>query len=221
MEGLMLSAAGLSPASESLAFAALAVVCVFVALLTVWALRTVRRERAGRVAAERATAQSHRLAQTSAAFGHARTSTDAIATAIHEPLHWLRAGSGVFFLLSDDRQRLTVARAVGYQLDHRESWKIDAWGAESPFAESLRRLAPIVIKSAESRPSEYDTWSKAGPWKDHEAALVLPIAADRHVIGFLQIDFDAPREFSTDDHEFIHMRCSVCAVREQSMWMNS
>ena len=54
MEGLMLSAAGLSPASESLAFAAFAVVCVFVALLTVWALRTVRRERAGRVAAERA-----------------------------------------------------------------------------------------------------------------------------------------------------------------------
>ena len=48
----MLSAAGLSPASESLAFAAFAVVCVFVALLTVWALRTVRRERAGRLAAE-------------------------------------------------------------------------------------------------------------------------------------------------------------------------
>ena len=76
-----------------------------------------------RVAAERAAAQSHRLAQTSAALGHARTSTDAIATAIHEPLHWLRAGSGVFMLLSDDRRRLTVARAVGYRLDHRDSWE--------------------------------------------------------------------------------------------------
>ena len=218
MEGLMLSAAGLSPASESLAFAAFAVVCVFVALLTVWALRTVRRERAVRLVAERATAQSHRLAQTSTAFGHAGTSTDAIATAIHEPLHWLRAGSGVFFLLSEDRQRLTVSRAVGYNLDHRESWKIDEWGPDSPFAESLRRLAPIVIKSAASRPSEYDSWSNAGPWKDHEAALVLPIAADRHVIGFLQIDFDAPREFSSDDHEFIHMLCSRTAQTLQRMW---
>ena len=42
--------------------------------------------------------------------------TDAIATAIHEPLHWLRAGAGVFFLLSDDRRRVTVARAVGIQV---------------------------------------------------------------------------------------------------------
>jgi len=214
----MLSAAGLSPASESLAFAAFAVVCVFVTLLTVWALRTVRRERAGRLAAEGAAGQSYRLAQTSAAFGHARTSTDAIATAIHEPLHWLRAGSGVFFLLSEDRERLTVARAVGYRLDHRESWKIDEWGADSPFKESLRRLAPIVIRSAASRPPEYEAWSNAGPWKDHEAALVLPIAADRHVVGFLQIDFDAPREFSTDDHEFIHMLCSRTAQTLQRMW---
>ena len=218
MEGSMFPAAGLSSASESLAFAAFAVVCVFVTLLAAWALRTVRRERSTRVAAERATAQSYRLAQTNAAFGHARTSTDAIATAIHEPLHWLGAGSGVFYLLSEDRQRLTVARAVGYRLDERESWKIDQWGEGSPFNDALRRLAPVVVKSAASRPAEYDVWSSSGPWKDHEAVLVLPIAADRHVIGFLQIDFDAPREFSTDDHEYIHMLCSRAAQTLQRMW---
>ena len=47
---------------------------------------------------------------------------------------------------------------------------------------------------------------------------MLPIAADRHVIGFLQIDFDAPREFSTDDHEYIHMLCSRAAQTLQRMW---
>ena len=47
---------------------------------------------------------------------------------------------------------------------------------------------------------------------------MLPIAADRHVIGFLQIDFDAPREFSTDDHEYIHMLCSRTAQTLQRMW---
>lgn len=214
----MFSDAGLSSLPESLAFAAFAVLCVFVTLLAVWALRTVRRERSARVAAERATAQSYRLAQTNAAFGHARTSTDAIATAIHEPLHWLGAGSGVFFLLSEDRERLTVARAVGYRLDCRESWRIDQWGEGSPFIESLRRLAPVVIKSAATRPAEYDTWSNNGPWKDHEAALVLPIAADRHVIGFLQVDFNTPREFSTDDHEYIHTVCARAAQTLQRMW---
>ena len=148
----MLSAAGLSFASESLAVAALIAVCTLVALLATWMRRTVKHERSVRVGAERAAAQSHRLAQTNAAFGHAGTSTDAISTAIHETLHWLRAGSGVFFLLSDDRRHLTVARAVGYQLDHREAWDIDSWGEDSPYKESMRRLAPVVIKSAASRP---------------------------------------------------------------------
>ena len=215
MEGSMLSAAGLSFASALAAFIA---VCTFAALLGAWVLRTIKRERSARVAAERAAAQSHRLAQTNAAFGHAATSTDAIATAIHEPLHWLRAGSGVFFLLSDDRRNLTVARAVGYQLDRRESWTIDQWGKDSPYNESLRRLAPVVIKSAAGRPEEYEAWSSGGPWKSHEASLVLPIAADRQVIGFLQIDFDEPREFSADDHEYIHMLCSRTAQTLQRMW---
>ena len=218
MKGSMLSAGGLSSVTESLALAGVFVACVFLALLAAWAVRTVRRERSARLAAERAMAQSHRLAQTNAAFGHARTSTDAIATAIHEPLHWLRAGSGVFFILSDDHRRLTVARAVGYRLDHRESWEIERWGEDSPFSESLRRLTPVVIRSAASRPAEYDAWSSAGPWEDHEASLVLPIAVDRQVIGFLQLDFDAPREFSTDDHEYIHMLCSRSAQTLQRMW---
>ena len=92
MEGSMLSAAGLSFASKSLVLVAFIAVCTLAALLGAWVLRTIKRERSARVAAERAAAQSHRLAQSTAAFGHAATSTDAMATAIHEPLHWLRAG---------------------------------------------------------------------------------------------------------------------------------
>jgi signal transduction histidine kinase/CheY-like chemotaxis protein len=214
----MLSAAGHSPISGSLALAILIFLCTVVGLIAVWVLKAIRRERSARASAEHAAAQSHRLAQTNAAFGHARTSTDTIATAIHEPLHWLRAGSGVFFLLSEDRRHLTVARSVGYRLDHRESWDIDRWGQDSPFHESLRRLTPVVIGSAAGRPPEYEAWSTGGPWKDHEACLVLPVAVDRQVIGFLQIDFDAPREFSTDDHEYIHMLCSRTAQTLQRMW---
>ena len=218
MEGWMLSAAGPLPVSESLTVAILVLCCTVVALFAFWVLKAIRRERSAREAAERAAAQSHRLAQTNAAFGHARTSTDTIASAIHEPLHWLRAGSGVFFLLSEDRRHLTVARSVGYRLDHRELWDIDQWGASSPFHESMQRLSPVVIKSAATRPSEYAAWSSGGPWKDHEACLVLPVAVDRHVIGFLQIDFDAPRDFSTEDYEYIHMLCSRAAQTLQRMW---
>ena len=47
---------------------------------------------------------------------------------------------------------------------------------------------------------------------------MLPIATERHVVGFLQIDFDAPREFSIDDHEFIHTICSRTAQTLKRMW---
>ena len=213
----MFSGTGLSSVAESLLVAAVLVACTLLTFITLRVLKTLRRERSLRIAAEGAAGQSHRLAQTNAAFGHARTSTETIATAIHEPLHWLRASSGVFFLLSDDRRRLTVARAVGYTLNPHDSWEIDQWG-DSPFSESLRRLTPVVIKSAASRPAEYDVWSNAGPWDNHEACLVLPIAVEREVIGFLQIDFDAPREFSSDDHEYVHMVCGRTAQTLQRMW---
>lgn len=213
----MLSAA-LSSASEALLFAIFVATCTVAAVLAAWAITRVRRDRSARMAAERAAAQSHRLAQTTAAFGHARTSSEAIATAIHEPLHWLRAAAGVFFLLSDDRQRITVARAVGYELEHRESWNINEWGDGSPFNDALRRLGPVVIRSAETRPAGYHAWSNAGPWKNHEASLVLPIAIERQIVGFLQVDFDHPREFSTDDHEYIHMLCARTGQTLQRMW---
>src|SRR5918993_1098590 len=213
----MLSGAGLSFVSEPLVLAVLGT-CAIAALIARWVRKAIRTERFVRLAAERAAAQSYRLAQSTAAFGHARTSTDAMATAIHEPLHWLHAGAGLFYLLSDDRRRLNITFAVGYPLDHNASWEIDEWGESSPFNESLRRLTPVVIKSAKTRPPEYDVWSNAGPWKNHEACLVLPIAIERQVIGFLQIDFDTPREFSTDDHEYIHMLCSRTAQTLQRMW---
>jgi signal transduction histidine kinase/ActR/RegA family two-component response regulator len=213
----MLSAA-LSSASEALLFALFLAACTVVAVVAAWTATTIRRERSARLASDHAAAQSHRLAQTIAALGHTRTSRDAMATAIHEPLHWLRASAGIFFLLSDDHRTITVAHAVGYSLEHRESWQISEWGDGSPFAESLRTLTPVVIKSAENRAPEHDAWSNAGPWKHHEASLVLPIVTERLVVGFLQIDFDAPREFSTHDHEYIHMLCSRTAQMLQRMW---
>ena len=210
--------AALSSASDALLFAVFIAASTVTAVLAAWVITTVKRERSARVAAERAAVQSHRLAQTTAALGHVRTSADAITTAVHEPLHWLRAGAGVFFLLSGDHRQLTVGCSVGYKLSVRESWDLDRWGEGSPFAECLRRLSPVVIRSAATRPKEYDEWSNAGPWKDHEASLVLPVAIERQVVGFIQIDFDEPRDFSTEDHEYIHMLCSRTAQTLQQMW---
>jgi signal transduction histidine kinase/ActR/RegA family two-component response regulator len=189
-----------------------------VALVTASASRRVAQERADRQAAERVAAQAHRLAQSTAALGQVRTSSEAIAAALHESLHWLKAGAGIFYLLTDDRERLTIAQVAGYQLNEGDCCELEAFGDDSPFTEAMRRLTPVVTASAQSRSVEYEEWSNAGPWRDRAAGVVMPIAIERRVVAFLQIDFDMPREFTVDDHEFIHSICSRTAQALNRVW---
>ncbi len=79
----------------------------------------VSQERADRLAAERVAAQAHRLAQSTAALGRCAPPAETITAALHESLHWLKAGAGVFYLLTDDRQRVTVAQVAGYPAARR------------------------------------------------------------------------------------------------------
>ena len=120
--------------------------------------------------------------------------------------------------LGEDRRRITAVQAAGYQINEGDSWDLDAFGDGSPFAESMRRLTPIVTASAQNRGTEYEQWSNAGPWRDREAGLILPIAIERRVTAFLQIDFDTPREFTVDDHEYIHSICSRTAQALNRTW---
>jgi transcriptional regulator with GAF, ATPase, and Fis domain len=203
---------------EAAALALFLIGWTVVAMITGAAAKRVSRERQDRLAAERVAAQAHRIAQSTAALGQVRTSAEAIAAALHEPLHWLRAGAGVFFLLSEDRLRIVAAQVAGYQINEGDSWDLETFGEGSPFAESMRRLTPIVTASAQSRGAEYEEWSNAGPWRDREAGLILPIAIERRVVGFLQIDFDTPREFTVDDHEYIHSICSRTAQALNRTW---
>ena len=189
-----------------------------VAVLAGAVSRQVDRERDGKAVAERAAAHAHRLAQTTAALGQARTSGEAIESTLQEPLHWLGADAGVFFVVSEDERHITVARAVGYTLPAGMTWDLESFGTQSPLSESLQRLAPIVIKSVAARKPEYSEWSVQGPWRDQEATLILPIAVERRIIGFLQLDFRWPREFTVDEHEYIHVLCSRAAQAINRTW---
>jgi signal transduction histidine kinase/ActR/RegA family two-component response regulator len=212
------------PSSSGLLFGAippLAVLLPAIAILVVLAVATAKRaarERRDKLAAERVAAQAHRLAQSTAALGQVRTSGEVMAAALYEPLHWLRGAAGVFYLVSEDRRYLTVARTAGYEMGEGDTCDLEAFGDASPFAESMQRLTPVVMTSARHRRAEYAEWSESGPWRDHEAGLLLPIAIERRVVGFLQIDFETPREFTVDDHEYIHAICARAAQALGRAW---
>jgi signal transduction histidine kinase/ActR/RegA family two-component response regulator len=205
-------------AVEAGALAVFATLWTALAMVAGTVSRRGDREIGARLAAERRAAQSHRLAQSTAALGQVRTSAEAIEAAIQEPLHWLGAAAGIFFLLDDDATHVTVARAVAYPLKPGDSWPIDAFGPQSPFTECLRRLAPVVIRSADSRKPEFAAWAREGPWGAQQATLMLPLVVDRRVVALLQVDFPAPRDFTPDDHEYIHMLCSRAAQALSRTW---
>jgi signal transduction histidine kinase len=180
--------------------------------------REVHRERRGKAAAERAASQAHRIAQTTGALGQARTSAEAIETILQEPLHWLSADGGVFLVLSKEETHVTVARAVGYPLPTGATWDLGSFGEHSPLLETMRRLAPIVIKSAATRKPEYSEWSTQGPWRDREASLILPIVIERRAVAFVQLDFTRSREFTADEHEYLYVLCSRAAQAIDRTW---
>ena len=68
---------------------------------------------------------------------------------VQEPLHWLGADAGVFFVFSEDEKHITVARAVGYTLTSVRSWDLDAFGDHSPIC---RIHCSGSLRSSSNRP---------------------------------------------------------------------
>ncbi len=203
---------------QVLALAGFAAAWSVVAAMAGLASRRINHESDLRRAAERTAAQAHRIGQSTAALGKVRTSNDTIEAATQEALHWVGADAAVFFLLDQDDRRISVARAVGHPLTAGDSWELAALGESSPFAESMARLVPVVIKSAAERQAAGGLWSRVVPWRDYETTVVLPVAVDRRVIAFLQIDYKTAREVSPEDHEYLHMLCSRAAQALNRTW---
>jgi signal transduction histidine kinase/ActR/RegA family two-component response regulator len=205
--------------SGVLAFGLFAAAWTGIAALASAASGRVAAEIAARVYSDRAAAQAHRIAQSTAALALARTSADAVESIVQEPLHWLRADAGILYLADEGGEHLTLARTVGYPLNEGEMWPLANFGQESPFVDSLHRATPVVIKSRAARKAEFGEWARQGPWESCEATLVLPITVERRVVALLQLDFLTPRDFSVEDHEYIHTLCARAGQALSRTWL--
>ena len=203
---------------QALALAGFAAAWSGIAALVGIVSHRIDRESDSRRAAERIATQAHRIGQSTAALGKVRTSADTIEAVTQEALHWVGADAAVFFLLDGDNRQISVARAVGHVVTQGESWELEALGESSPFVESMARLIPVVIKSADKRQAAYGAWSNVAPWRDYETTVVLPVAIERRVIAFLQIDYKTARELPPEDHEYLHMLCSRAAQALNRTW---
>ena len=186
-----------------------------VALMVGAVANQIDGERHARAAAAKAASQSHRLSQTTATLGQARSSAEAIESTVQEALHWLRADAGLFYHYNASDNQIAAARAVSYELTETPSWTI---AEDSPFFESLHRLTPVVVRSTDDDRGEFADWASRTPWRDYRVNVILPIAIERSVVAFVQVGFRSSRELTGDDHEYLFLLGTRSAQALSRTW---
>ena len=167
--------------------------------------RRMRADAVSRVAAERAAWQSDRIAQLTSALSQARTQAAAIEAAVLEPLHALRADSGILLLTSSDGTSAEVSRVVGHP-GVTPGTSVPLSGTRHQLADAAGRGATLFVTAAAARSSEMD----ALPWAPRGAASVtVPLLVGSRVVALAHFDFADPRAFSDEDREYL----DILAVR--------
>jgi signal transduction histidine kinase/ActR/RegA family two-component response regulator/uncharacterized protein YigA (DUF484 family) len=156
-------------------------------------------DRAARVGAQAAAAQSERVAQLTAALGRARSVTAVVEAAVQEALHALRGDAAMLILVSDDGAPGTVPRAVGYDSPVAEGISLTAAG---PVRDAVRRRAPVAVESREAWTAEYGHDSP-DVGTTFAASATVPLIVGHPVAAVVRIDFRERRTFTDADLEFL------------------
>ena len=219
---------------HSRTFSYLAVLCVFG--LTVWAetaldslperitifafapatafafwlvsvLPALQRERDARSAAERSAAHARRIAQSTAALAQVRTPAEAVEATVQEALHALSADAATLLVPSDEGENLRVVRTVGSGRQTGSFVEPAELAEMSPLSQAVRRLVPVFV------PAENGNGS---------LTAVVPLVSERRLIALLELNFGRSREFSVDDHEYLHSFSSRAAqALSRTRWYES
>jgi signal transduction histidine kinase/ActR/RegA family two-component response regulator len=175
-----------------------AVACVFVGRL----FHDSQMDRTRRIAAERASAQSRRIAQLSSALAQARTPRAAIEAAVQEPLHALKADAGIMWLVSRDAAVAELARAVAYTHEIPQRVELSEKG---PLSDAVGRGAPLFIESRAAKAAEYPAQPIDPSGGRFETSIVLPILIGSRVVAIAQYDFESSRDITADDREYLRV----------------
>ncbi len=165
--------------------------------------RRARNDRSSRLHAERAARQAERLSQLTAALGQARTPAAVIEASIQEPLHALRADSGMLLIISGDGNRAELARAVASTPAESDAWRDVPLSTRSPVADAVGRGAPVIIESHARATAEYASLPDDLYSRDSSSFVVVPLVIGSRVVAVVRLDFKKQRTFSADDREYL------------------
>ncbi|HYT77503.1 MAG TPA: ATP-binding protein [Vicinamibacterales bacterium] len=168
--------------------------------LAAGAVRQTDRIRDAHLAAESESAHAARMAQLTSALAQARTPRAASEAAVQESLYALRADAAALLLVSPDSGTAEVVRAVGYAPGRTPS--AVTLSEKGPISDAVGRGVPVVIETRAARGAEYP--ASRDPASDRfETAVIVPLLIGSRVVAVIQIEFEAVREVTDHDREYL------------------
>jgi K+-sensing histidine kinase KdpD len=190
-------------AGEAVALLCFTGVTVPVVLLAGRLGRRLQEKDERRLAAERVAARADIIEQITAALSRAVQPADAIEASVQEAAHWLKAQAGALLLVSEDGQRLMLARAIGYSEALETGLHSVEMGDRGPMRDAVMRRAPVYIESLERYEAEYGDADDLLTVGEHQAAAIVPLIASAGVLAIVRLDFRAPRAFNEEEKDIL------------------
>lgn len=166
---------------------------------------------AARAAAERSADRATLLQDVTSDLAQARTARRVAEVLVHKGVGAAEGQAGWVSLLNREGTMLELAAEAGFPTATVDRFRLlDLAGDEAPVR-WLHGGVPLWLESAEAVGAAYPEIEETHRASGLEAVAVLPLVVQGRSVGFLAIDFTAPRTFDADERALLETLAKLCS----------
>jgi PAS domain S-box-containing protein len=138
----------------------------------------------------------------SAALSGVSTVEDASHVLLREILPAIGSNAGAVFIVSEDRQELSLLGSAGYTAAIMRKWRKIPLDSKTQFTEAFQNRKNLIICSSEERDSRYkDEWKLYGV-EENGTSVAIPLLVNGEPIGVVYLAFPNDRTISEEEISF-------------------
>jgi PAS domain S-box-containing protein len=180
------------------------------AALAVDNARLFRAEQLTREAAEKTSDFLRRLQSISISLSQTLIPKEAATVVIEQGINSLGASAGVVVLVTERKDELEIAAALGYPAEIIEKWRHFDLNQNLPINNSIREKMPVFIESFEKYKELYPHLASSQSYTGNQALTSVPLIIEGKTLGALGFSFASSRNFSEDDRAFLYSLAQQC-----------
>ncbi|QLE48746.1 GAF domain-containing protein [Nostoc sp. C057] len=161
--------------------------------------------------AEQALERIARLQSITAALSESLTPAQVSEVIVEQSMAALKASSALVALLNENKTELEIVRAVGYNQELVDAWRLFPIDSPSPLAEAVRTGQPAWAESKQNRIARYPHLAEAYAQYDIDAWISIPLMVEGSAVGGITLGFIQLQELSEEDQAFILAVAQQCA----------